>query len=59
MHFDKFYENNRAEIERIEQLEEDCIYLTLHINHFKYNVYRTIGLLYLKQIASIIMDMKK
>ena len=59
MHFDKFYENNRAEIERIEQLEEDCIYLTLYINHFKYNVYRTIGLLYLKQIARIIMDMKK
>lgn len=51
MHFDKFYENNRAEIERIEQLEEDCIYLTLYINHFKYNVYCTIGLLYLKQIA--------
>jgi len=44
MHFDKFYENNRAEIERIEQLEEDCIYLTLYINHFKYNVYCTIGI---------------
>ena len=31
--FDKFYEKNKSEIDRIEQLEEDCYFLYLRLQN--------------------------